>query len=304
MKDQRKIEIRVGITVIISILVFLWILGWAKNFSFVSDNKITTIAFDNVAGLEVGDNVTVNGVREGNVKELMTKENKVYVTVSLNNSISLNEDASFQVAMLDLMGGKRIDIEPGSSGIPFDYSKVHEGKFSADIPSVMSMVGDMQDDMASTLKDIKVTLNSLNNYLTDEKLHSDVKSSLSNLSSLTEKINLILDQNSSQIKQLIENSNQLTKNAKSLIDENKSNLSSSLSNLNTTLQKTDTLISKLNLLADQTTNKQNNLGRILYDDEFYKNLGESIKQLNDLTKILIQQLKDEGVNVDAHISIF
>ena len=163
MKDQRKTEIRVGITVIVGLILFLWILGWAKNFSFVSNEKEITVVFKNVAGLEIGDNVTVNGVRKGYVKGMQIKNNQVFVLLSLDKDVNLSKDASFAVAMLDLMGGKRIEIQPGNSTEPFDYNTVHKGKFFADIPYVMSMVGNMQEDIAGSLKDIKVTLKSLNN---------------------------------------------------------------------------------------------------------------------------------------------
>ena len=304
MKEQRKTEIRVGITVIIGLLLFLWILGWAKNFSFVSNEKETTIVFKNVAGLEVGDNVTVSGVRKGYVKEMNIKGNKVFVIISLDKEVNLSKDASFAVAMLDLMGGKRIEIQPGFATEPFDYSKVHEGKFFADIPYVMSMVGNMQGDIAGSLKDIKVTLKSLNNYLTDEQLNNNVKSSISNLSKVTEKLNKILNENRDDIKQLISNSSSLVLGTKKMINENKANLAASLGSLNIVLQKTDTLLTNINSFTTETSEKKNNLGKIIYDKEFYNDLNQSLKQLNELTKILIKQLKDEGVNVDAHISIF
>ena len=304
MKDQRKTEIRVGITAIIGLILFLWILGWAKNFSFVSNEKETTVLFKNVAGLEVGDNVTVNGVRKGYVKEMRIKGDQVFVVLSLDKDVNLSNDASFSVAMLDLMGGKRVEIQPGTSTEPFDYGKVHEGKFLADIPYVMSMVGNMQEDISGSLKDIKVTLKSLNNYLTDEQFNKNVKTSVANLSNVTEKLNSILSENRSGIQQLIANSNSLAQNTEELITKNKDNITSSLGSLKTVLQKTDTLLTKVNSLATETTDKKNNLGKLLYDKEFYNNLNISLKQLNELTKLLIKQLQDEGVNVDAHISIF
>ena len=304
MKDQRKTEIRVGITVITGLLIFLWILGWAKNFSLVSNEKETTVIFKNVAGLEIGDNVTISGVRKGYVKDMQNRNDDVYVTISLDKDVKLNKDASFSVAMLDLMGGKRIEIFPGTSNEPFNFNEMHNGKFMSDIPYVMNMVGNMQKDIASSLKDIKITLNSLNSYLTDENLHKDVKNSVSNLSEITEKLNLILNENREDIRKLIENSNALTGDAKKMINENKDNIASSLGSLKEVLQKTDTLLTKANSFAAETTEKKNNLGKLIYDKDFYDGLNKSLHQLNDLTKILIKQLQDEGVKVDAHISIF
>ncbi len=304
MKDQRKTEIKVGIIVIAGALIFLWILGWAKNFSFVSNERETTVIFKNVAGLEVGDNVTVNGVREGYVKDMSVKGDDVFVNIALSKEVILKKDASFSVAMLDLMGGKRIEVKSGTSNESFEYDRIHEGSFYADIPYVMSMVGNMQEDISGSLKDIKVTLKSLNNYLTDEQLNKDVKNSISNLSKVTEKLNVILNENRTGINQLIANSSSLAQDTKNLISENKENLSSSLGSLKSVLQKTDTLLTRINLIAGQTTEKKNNLGKILYDKEFFDDLNNSLKQLNEITKLLIQQLKDKGIKVDAHLNIF
>ena len=94
--------------------------------------------------------------------------------------------------MLDLMGGKKVEVFPGSSNIEFDNSKIAIGTFFGDIPSAMSLFGSVQDDFVTILKDVKISLNSLNKYLTDEKLSSDVKQSLSNLNSLTDKLNIMI----------------------------------------------------------------------------------------------------------------
>ena len=141
MKDQRKTEIRVGITVIVGLIIFFWILSWAKNFLLVSKEKTVQIRFDNVSGLEVGDFVTVNGVRKGNVHDIEEEKNDVLVTVSVNNDTDLRKDARFGLAMLDMMGGKKVEIKPGTSSEFLDYSKIQYGSFNSDIPAVMNLVG-------------------------------------------------------------------------------------------------------------------------------------------------------------------
>ena len=73
MKNQKKTEIKVGITVVVGVLVFLWIFGWAKNYNINSNRKEMTIEFNSVAGLEVGDAATINGVRKGFVDDIEVK---------------------------------------------------------------------------------------------------------------------------------------------------------------------------------------------------------------------------------------
>ena len=127
MKDQRKTEIRVGVTVVLGLLIFIWILGWAKNFSLTPSENYLFVKFNNASGLEIGDDVTVNGVRKGNVEDIKVDDQNVIVKISLDNDVQLKQDAKFGISMLDLMGGKKVEIEPGSSQDKLDPNKVQQG---------------------------------------------------------------------------------------------------------------------------------------------------------------------------------
>jgi phospholipid/cholesterol/gamma-HCH transport system substrate-binding protein len=304
MKDQRKTEIKVGITVIVSLIIFLWILGWAKNFSFTSNEKTLEIEFKNASGLEVGDYVTVNGVRKGNVQDIEIKADDVLVKATISNEVNLRKDAKFYIAMVDMMGGKKIEINPGNSQSQLDYNKIQQGSFNADIPAVMSLVGSMQDDLISTLKDVKVTLSSLNNYLTDKKLNENVKMSLANLNKLTQKLNLMMDENRTNINKLTSNSVELTDEAKNFIKNNQNEITKSIQEASNVLRKTDSLMTKLNEFSNEVKDQKNNLGKLMYDKNLYTNLTQSIKQVDELTKLLLEQLKKEGLKVDAKINLF
>lgn len=304
MKDQRKTEIKVGIAVIVGLILFVWILSWAKSFNLSGTHKSILVSFKNVSGLEIGDEVSINGVRKGSVENFDVQGENVIVKLSLDNDVNLKEDAIFRVAMLDLMGGKKIEIFPGVSEQQINYSNIQTGSFTADIASVMAMVGDVQGDLNSSIKDIKVTLTALNNYLTDKQLNENIKSSIDNLSKASSKLNLILDENRNNLKQLIENSAGLSSEAKDFFTKNKDEIGSSLEELNELVAKTKELMVKANDFADEIKNKKNNLGKLVYDDELYNNLTKSITQLNELTTLILEQLKGDGFKVDADVSIF
>ncbi len=301
MKDQRKSEIKVGITVVVGVVVFIWILSWAKSFSLGSNEKVLNVKFANVAGLEVGDQVTVNGVRKGSVEDFYVDGNNVIVKLSLEPDVQLQKDAFFAIYMLDLMGGKKVEIVPGIASEPIDYNKTQVGVFNADIPSVMSMVGSMQNDLVQSLKDLRITLSSINKYLTDEELSNNIKTSMSNLSVVSSKLNSMIDENRLSLKQLTQNSVELTDEFKSFMRNNKNDISGSIKDLRTIARKTDSLLTKANNFSDEIKNQQNALGKFMYDDEMVTDLKASIKRLSELTKIILQQISEDGVKVDVKI---
>ena len=304
MKDQRKTEIKVGITVLAGILIFIWILGWAKNFSVSSHHRPVLVKFDNVTGLEIGDNVVVNGLRKGFVQNMQIEKDHVIVTMSLEKDVDLREDAQFSISMLDLMGGKKVGVLPGISPTEFNYNSIHNGIFYADIPSVMSMLGSVQGDIVGSLKDMHITLNSVNKYLTDDQLTNNVKSTAANLNQISQKMIILIDENRDNFKKLTSNGVELTNEAKDFIKNNKDGIKTSINELQVLLLKADTLVAVANEFTSEIKNKNNNLGKLLYDKSLYDNLTQSIAKLSEISKILLEQLKKEGIKIDAHINLF
>lgn len=301
MKDTRKTEIKVGVTALVGVIVFIWIFGWAKNFSLQSNEQLIKINFKNVAGLEIGDQVTVNGLRKGFVKDMKIEPNNILVEISVSKDVSLKEDATFAISMLDLMGGKKVEIFPGSSSNPLALDKIYDGQFYADIPSVMTLFGSVQDDLVTLLQDLKTSMKSVNKYLSDDQLAANVRKSINNLMNLSDKLDQILTENRSDIKELTSNAVELTQKSNKLISDNEQNINQIMTSLKTVFEKSDTLLIRLNELTRETVNKENNIGKILYDEQLINDLKQTLKQANELTLILVEQLKNDGIKVDANI---
>lgn len=301
MNQTKKTEIKVGITVIVGIILFLWIFGWAKNYRLNSQRKIVKIEFSSVAGLEKGDATTINGVRKGYVEDIRNRNNSVLVTVNLDDDVHLKEDATFSILMLDLMGGKKIEINPGNSPEELDYSKVQKGNFLGDISTAMAMLSSVQSDLVDVIKEVKISLTNLNRVFSKKEFLDNVESSVNNLSELTAELTELVKTQKSEIEKLINSGNALADNMNNVILENKDNIRQTMESASNVLSEMKKLIAKANKLSDETVNKKNNLGKILYDEELMGNLKSSLEKLNKLSEILIKQLQDDGVNVDVNI---
>lgn len=304
MKDQRKTEIRVGITVILALLIVLWIFGWAKNITVNANRKEIKVEFSSVAGLEIGDPVTLNGVRKGYVDEIRINNNTVSVLLNLDADVTLKEDAKFYIMMLDLMGGKKVEVNPGSSLNELNYSITQQGKFLGDISTAMAVFGSVENDLVDVIKEVKVTLSNLNNTLTDQEFNKDLRTSLSNLTRLTESLNTLIASNRSEINELLKSGIDLTKSVNEFLSNNKDSISATFTSLRKTLEESKSLITRVNDFIDQTNENKNNLGKLINDPEIVNDLKSSLNQLKDLTRLLLDQLKKEGIKVDANINLF
>ncbi|MEW6702838.1 MAG: MlaD family protein [Bacteroidota bacterium] len=304
MKDQRKTEIKVGITVLLGLIIFLWILGWAKNWTINAQRKEIAVEFSSVAGLEVGDPVTVNGVRKGYVDEITISGSKVKTLLNFEQDVMLKEDAKFSVMMLDLMGGKKVEVNPGIASNYLDYKKLQHGEFVGDIATAMAMFGTVQNDLVDVIKEVKISLSLLNKTFTDQKFNADLKAAVANLVQLTENLNVLLSNNSAEINKLLEAGNELTKNVNDFLITNRDSISQTISAVHNALKISKDVLTKVNDLMDKTNQSQNNLGKFLNDADLMNDLKISIQQVKELTKLLVEQLKTKGINVDARIKLF
>lgn len=301
MKNQKKAELKVGITVIVALVILLWVLGWAKNFSLSSNEKLLSISFQNVAGLVVGDLVAVQGIKEGYVKNLHNDNNTVIVDISLSDKVNLKSDAQFSIMMVDLMGGKKIEINPGISEDNIDYSQIQSGQFVGDISTAMAALGSVQNDLISVVGEIKITLTSFNKILNNSDFISDIQTSVTSLNMLIKKTDKIISNNSNTISELIKNSNEFVSNSNKFVLENKDDIKSSLNDISGLVKSTDTLILKLNNFFEEVENKDNNLGKLLYDKELVDNLSVTLKRLKEISDTINKQLHEKGIKVDANI---
>ncbi|GAB6282056.1 MAG: hypothetical protein STSR0008_08000 [Ignavibacterium sp.] len=304
MREERKTEIKVGITVVAAILILLAIISWARNISLSAGRIELNISFPSAEGLERDDNVTVNGVRKGFVENIQINDKNVIITISLDGDVKLHKDAAFRITMLDIMGGKKIDIFPGTSNEPLDLNSVPNGEISADIAQVLAIIGNLQDQLPTMVAQVETTLISLNNLLTDKKISEELKSTITNLNQITNDLSTFIRKNQDNFNQLTQNTLSLTNEMNELVKSNKENITLTLNETKDLIQKTNELTNKLNSLLSETSEQNNNLGKILYDENLINDIKITIKNGKELIKILEEQLKKDGVKVKANIDLF
>jgi phospholipid/cholesterol/gamma-HCH transport system substrate-binding protein len=301
MRNERKAEIKVGITTIISLIIFIWIMGWSRNFIRTSGDAEINIVFDNVSGLELDDDVTIRGLRKGFVKDIILDRNIIIVKISIDESVDLRKDAVFWLATVDLMGGKKIEIIPGITNEKLNFDILHRGEFLSDFSTMMQTIGSAKNDLLTIVDDIKTSLNSVKSFLTDEEMKTDLRSSLKNLNVLTYKLDVMLGENRENISTIVENTAEISEDAKVFMDENKENLSVSVSKLKSLLNKSDSLVNQFNYITTQTIEEENNLGKVLYDDSLFVKITETFNLLNQISKMILYQLQRNALKVDANI---
>jgi phospholipid/cholesterol/gamma-HCH transport system substrate-binding protein len=304
MKENRKTNIKVGVTVIFALFIFLLILGWAKRITIAGDYNVLKMRFDSVSGLELGDHITINGVKMGKVHDIKIEGNSVIVEGYIPKNVIIKKDARATVEMLDLMGGKKIELKPGESDEIFDFNDILEGRLSTDIPGALAMVGNVEQDLKSIILDTRDLLEQINKHLSDENTINSLKNSLRNLEEITTNLNEFLIKNNSKLEKTIDNISSLTDKSEKFLTQNADTLIATFNETRVLISNLNKVVNSLDLILSQTQSKENNFGKILYDEELYEKLKQSIIKLDIISNLLLEQLEAKGIKVDAKIRLF
>jgi phospholipid/cholesterol/gamma-HCH transport system substrate-binding protein len=114
--NRFNLELSVGVFVILGLLAMAYIsirlgqLPWAGGSSYN-----VTATFSTTGGLQRGADVDSAGVKVGRVEKITLEDYEAVVTLSIDSTIELQEDAIASIKTRGLIGEKYIRITPGGS---------------------------------------------------------------------------------------------------------------------------------------------------------------------------------------------
>ena len=279
--NLRSVQIKTGIwTLIICIILVLGYL-WLTSRLAVSSQYELQIAFPDVMGLEIGDKVMYRGMEVGRIKSIAASQDRVIVTVSIKSEIRLKEGTKFQVADSSLMGGKALNIIPGTGMAPLNRKLLQKGVSPEGMMALMSKASAGLDDLKATLQIInspqgimqssQKLLQNADNTVTDIgsaaiEAKQELVITLNKIEGLTSSLQEVVTENMEPLKNTIAGSN------------------SALDNLSGTLDSLRILANNLNRSAKTLTESESTAGLLLNDKQLYEKINAATDNLNALLK--------------------
>lgn len=292
MKEKQKNEIKVGLTVLVGLMVLLYGFFKVKEWSVTGEYPIT-LRFETSAGLQRGDVVTVNGVKSGKVDGISIDGNSVLIRVLMNSDVSVTADANATIQMLELMGGKKIEITQGMSMDVFDRSKILIGRVDPDIAGALGIVGQVKGDVVQLSSNANQLLVNLNALLGDKDLQTSVKLTFANLNKTMDELRSMVAENRANAKRITDNLASLTAELDSIAKQTKPRLNATLDKAANTLTQTDTLFSEIKFFLRDIRQGGGLLHQALYDSTFTARVDTLMVRINQVMDVLL----DSGVKV-------
>jgi phospholipid/cholesterol/gamma-HCH transport system substrate-binding protein len=114
--NRFNLEISVGVFVLLGLMAMAYISVRLGQFPLGGGGFYrVTATFSNVGGLQRGADIDIAGVKVGRVEKITLEDYEAVVTLSVESSIELQEDAIASIKTRGLIGEKYIRITPGGS---------------------------------------------------------------------------------------------------------------------------------------------------------------------------------------------
>jgi phospholipid/cholesterol/gamma-HCH transport system substrate-binding protein len=292
-------EIKTAILVITSILLFIWGYSFLKGKDLFNNYKTFFVEYSNVEGLAPSAPVTINGLVVGKVKTItIGDKGTLLVELQLKTDFPISKTSTATLYDGSLIGGKQVAIHPNFK----DKNIAENGDYLVgnSQASLMDSLGEKLTPVATKVEKVLASADQLItgfNAVLDAKGQENLKRTLAELSETMEQFhkvslnaNSIIEENKGQLKGVVSNFNKVSSDFSKISDSlNKADLGKTVRNLNAALGKVDGLMRDLD--AGKGT-----MGKLLKDEELYRNLEKTSKELELL-------LQDVRLNPTRYVNV-
>lgn len=248
------------------------------------------IHFERVQGLRRGDDVRVEGLLFGKVKEIaLSPDSGVLVTARLNQKIALYSDAEILVESSSVLGGTYIGIRRGTRGPALDLEQTLTGKSQPGLEQVGKLVDENREnlralitnlkDMTQALKDGQGTVGKL---LKTDELHKEAVDTI-------KQARETITETKGEIKKLGDNLNKLVEK----VDKGEGPMAHLLNDkkmtqtLERTIENVEKTSANLKKITDKVESGEGTLGKLVSDKE----MGEKLKRTIDNIELSSESIR-------------
>lgn len=192
MDDEKKLELKVGLTIFIAAVVLSVGLLWFQGFEIGKRTYEVTAVFPTVGGVDPGDEVNVNGVEKGEVKRVTLEGKNVHIRMAIYSSVRIPDDSRVILQTVGIMGERVVSIILGESDTFIEPGVTIEGVYDPGMSEVLASFGNIMDELSGLARDIRAIAETLTEG-------EDLKVTVQNLAVITEELKELLSKNSPDI---------------------------------------------------------------------------------------------------------
>lgn len=310
MITQRSTEVKVGIVSILAIGLLIAGIMLGKGLG-VGVSYTLAFRFPSSGGIDIGAPVAVNGVRRGTVTSIENSEGGVVLKATVSGIDDLRSDAHAVISMLEITGGKKVDIYPGTTAQKLDPAQIIPGRTAADIGELLAVVDKLGASADHVLLRVDTLVGTINGALADGRIVSDVRESMEKLNRLLGSADKLIADNRVALNKTVDDVQAIASQLRHMVDKHSptvdtllAKLDVALTDASTTLGSIDKVASNADGLIDEVDGLVRDIktngslaNKLLYDEKFSTRLDSTVQRLEQF----LYRIDEHGVNVNLRI---
>lgn len=278
-------EITVGASIILAIVIVIFGYIYLREIPVRKSGFEINILFDNVTGLEVGDHVSVAGLRVGRVQKLSLQDQNVNTRVWLDGSIHFPKDSYAAIKSIGMIGEKYIDLILGVSPNSLIENDDIPGTYIDDLADA----GGTAKELMSQTNSLLGKINTMMDSLMEREAHVDIAKTIQNTERLTGNLDRTLSRNTDRLESMIASLDSLLSSLNSTWQRNEKELDSTFQyiangtkRLPDVMARLDSVLATTQHLLSSIEQQQGAVGKALFQDDLYVRANDALEKLNTI----------------------
>lgn len=298
-------ELKIGAFFVTVLVMSFFLINFLRGEDLLNREIEVSARYDDLGGLTESAPVYIKGYKAGKVTDILY--NKVngdfLVTCSILKEFIIPEDSKMTIYGVDIMGGKGIRIDLGSSDTPVaDGGELCSSSEPALLDGLAASVTPLIEKVGNTLDSLSVTVAGVNRLLSPEN-EEMISRTLGHMEKTVSEVKTIaasIGGKSAELNAFIDNLSVLSDRFVVIaekVDTTIGDVSSVVSSLDDS--DLEGVISSLHLLLENLNDPDGSIGKLLVDDSVY----DSIEELLTDIDILVRKIQ-ENPKKYLKISVF
>ena len=280
-------ELKIGVFVVTVLVASFFLINYLRGKDIFNKEIEISARYQELDGLVSSAPVFIKGFKAGKVISVSydTDSDDFLVTCSVLKDFRIPEDSKMTIYGVDIMGGKGIRIDLGTSSVMVedggDLTPAYE---PALLDGLASGVAPLMEKVGNTLDSLNVTVSAVNRLLADENISrtmahiertmSDVRSIASTIEGKSDELNVFID-----------NLTSISTKFNSITDK-ADTLASDISSLVSAVSEEDvrSLVTSFRELLENINDPDGTIGKLLTENSIYKSVDELLNDVDSLVR--------------------
>lgn len=168
-------ELKIGVFVVVVLTASFFLINYLRGEDIMNREIELVSQYDNMEGLVASAPVFIKGYKAGKVSEVVyqPESGNFKVTCSIRKEFAIPEDSRMTIYAVDIMGGKGVRIDLGSSDDMAKDGDMLQPAFEPGLMDGLSAgIGPLLDKVNHTLDSLGVTVSGVNRVLSEKNTAS------------------------------------------------------------------------------------------------------------------------------------